>query len=236
MTRKLLPIIILVLVSGSAWAQSFDMDDAPVVRRQLKWRAGRSELMPRFGITANDPYFRNFIVSLGYNYHLNNWLSFGVNAGWSFPLKTGLTENVEQEKSLPGKSYSMPATYLGLVSDVHVGLVPFYGKMLLFGNTALAYDFHVLIGAGFIQVRWNSEAAHKISAEDKFAVAPTFGAGFRLFVDPGVAVSLDVVDHLALMNVNALPDYTVPGEEWTHNVAVMLSFSIMFPYQLSYEE
>ena len=251
MRTRVVALLLAMLVSFPAFAEKSTMDKAPVVRSQINWRNLRSELMPRMGVTLNDAYFRNFILSLGYNYHATNWLSFGANVGWAFPIKTGLTKNVEDEKSEIGKSFAMPATHLGLVADAHLGVTPLFGKFLLFGNTAVAYDVHFNFGAGVLQVRWNSELPTNFEAEDTLAFGPALGGGIRLFVDRGVAVSIDIIDYVVESNVSAvrqegkslsdcqarpLDCYTVGPAEWTHNVTAMISFGIMMPYDLTYEE
>lgn len=236
MIRRCLMVALLLLAATDALAQTPDMSDAPVVRKRLTWREGRVELLPSVGLTVNDRYFQNFLMGIGVNYHATNWISFGLSAGYGIPFKTGLTENIEAEKSLPGASYSMPATHLGLLADLHVGVVPFYGKMLLPGDIALAYDFHILGGIGVMQVVWNDEAAGRIRAEDQWELAPHFGAGFRVFVNEAFAVSIDVVDRLAATYVSARGDNSIPPEEWTHSIAVMLGFGIFLPSKVLTEE
>lgn len=245
-------LLVLLLAPAAAAADKDAMQDAPVVRRAINWRAERSELMPQLGTTFNDQYFKNVILALGYNYHATNWLSFGANVGYAFPLKTSMSENIETEKSEKGSSFIMPATHLGLVADAHIGLVPFYGKMLLMGDTAVAYDFHATVGFGVLQVLWNEDLPSSFNAEDGFRSAPVFGGGFRVFVDRGVAINVEVLDYFATMHVVAERDpdqkasecktrpldcYRVPASmDWTHNVMALVSFSIMMPYDLSYEE
>ena len=206
MRTRIIPLLLALLVSFPAFAEKSTMDKAPVVRSQINWRNLRSELMPRMGVTLNDAYFRNVIISLGYNYHATNWLSFGANVGWAFPMKTALAKNVEDEKSEDAKSFAMPATHLGLVADAHVGLTPIFGKFLLFGNTAVAYDMHVNFGAGVVQVLWNSELPTTFDAQDSVEPGPVFGAGIRLFVDRGVAVSIDIIDSEMLRDAQRHPE------------------------------
>jgi len=264
---KALALLAVVAVLGSAvpvMAQQKDaMAGAPVVRRQINWRAERSELMPQLGLTMNDPYFKNILVGVGYNYHATGWLSFGANVGYAFGIKTSLTEDIESEKSgveyenedgelAKGPSFAMPATHVGLLADAHVGIVPLYGKMLLMGEKALAYDFHLTGGFGLVQVLWNSDLPSSFDAVDEFRTGPVFGGGVRLFVDDAVAIGIDVLDYFVTMHVVAEKDpdraftecrerpldcYRVPDEmDWTHNVVAMVSFAIFMPGELTYEE
>lgn len=236
MKRCLLALSLLLVANEAAAQTSPDMNSAPVVRKQLEWREGRSELVPGVGITVNDRYFANFILSMGYSYHVNNWISFGANVGYGIPIKTQLSQDIEREKSSPGASYAVPATHLGLLADVHVAVVPIYGKFLLPGGLALAYDFHLFGGGGVMQVVWNSDAVDRISAEDQWELAPHFGGGFRFFIDSGVAVSLDIIDRLAATYTATRADSSIPPEEWTHTIAVMLNVGIFLPYHILTEE
>jgi outer membrane beta-barrel protein len=244
------------------------MQGAPVVRRAINWRSQRSELMPIVGTTINDAYFKNIVLGIGYNYYATNWLSFGATAAYALPIKTGLSDNIEQEKSVTIEtddtagtgdsvpaakaSFSVPATHLGLIADAHVGIVPLYGKFLLLGDTAVAYDFHLTAGFGVIQVLWNSDLPGTFKADDEFRPAPVFGGGIRIFVDRGVAIGAEVLDYFATMQVVAERDpdrsaseclerpldcYRVSSDmQWTHNIATMLTFSIFMPSDTSYEE
>jgi len=187
-------------------------------------------------MTINDRYFRNLVLGFGYNYHVTNWLSFGANVGYAVPIKTGLAENIESEKSEMGNSYSVPATHLGLVSDLHVSAIPLYGKVLLLNSVSLGYDFHFMAGAGLMQVMWNTEAIDNIQASDSFVFTPVFGGGLRVFVTHGVALNFDVIDRFGAMNVAAKGDGTVPAEEWTHNIMFQLGVSIFLPLKILTEE
>ncbi len=237
MMKRCLLLLPLLLLTTEAVAQTApDMNDAPVVRKRLQWREGRSEFIPGVGITLNDRYFNNFILGVGYAYHVNNWISFGANVGYGIPIKTSLSEDIEREKSAPGASYAVPATHLGLLADVHVSVIPIYGKLLLPGGLALAYDFHVFGGGGLMQVVWNADAIDRISAEDQWELSPHFGAGFRFFVDSGVAISLDIIDRLAATYTATRADSSIPPEEWTHSIALMLNVGIFLPYHILTEE
>lgn len=248
--RRLLVILLLVTVSQTAWAQATNMEKAPVVRRQIDWRSMRHQLVTRLGGTLTDVYFHNLMVSVGYNYHATNWFSIGANVGYAFPLASGITKRIEDEKkALSGKSFDMPATSLGLMLDAHASISPLYGKTLLLGKVAVAYDFYLQAGAGLMQVRWNSDLPSSFAAEDSFTPAIIGGGGLRLFLDKGVVFGIEVLDYIANMHVVAdrkagptvdatktLAGYEVGGEEWTNNIAFMVSIGVMLPFELKYDE
>lgn len=240
-------LLLVLLLPAAAWGQ--DMESAPMVRRRINWRSGRSELKPTLGWTLNDRYFHNFIISVGYNYHLLNWLAFGANVGWAFPVKTGLAERIEKEKSVEGMSFPIPASHLGLTADLRVEIGGIFGKTMFMGTTTLAYDVHGILGFGALQERWNSAASARLTNEELqpasgIKASPVAGIGVRVFVDKGLAVTLDVVDHMAFMYRTARSNsdgftFTIPDAAdapLVHNPMAMLSFSIMMPAEITYEE
>ena len=230
-------VFFLVAGSSSAQAESFDMNKAPEVKRGIQWRTQRSEISVVIGPTVEDPYFKNLVFSLGYNYHITNWLAVGLNAGYTLPIKTKLAKEIEAERTSPGNSFSIPATYLGFVGDLHMEISPIYGKSMVMNSGVLAYDFHILLGAGFMQVVWNEDVKSRIKAtESEFAIAPMWGAGTRLFINRMFAVTVDVKDYFARMYTHGNTDYDVPKKKWEHNIAVMVGFSIFLPTEAGYDE
>ena len=244
MMRRMILVIMVLLVLVPMPVLAQDMARAPMVRNRITWRTGRSELKPAIGWTLNDRYFHNIIINAGYTYHILDWLGVGANVGYAFPIMTGLAKNIEAEKKQEGLSFPIPASHLGLLADAHVELSD-GGKAMLSGRASMAYDFHLILGFGVVQVKWNSEAESRLDSEEKafgFKPSPKVGLGFRVFLDDGVAITFDIIDHMAYMHTAAkvsedYQSYTFPrNETFIHNVSAMLSFSIMMPYLTGYED
>jgi len=246
--RRILALLTLVVgLTTVAGAFAEDMSGAPMVRRKITWRTGRSELRPSLAWTVNDRYFNNFIIGLGYNYHFLDWLAAGANVGWAFPIKTSLADSVEEQKKTDTFSFPIPASHFGLLADAHVELSPGTGKFMLWNQIAVAYDFHAILGIGTVQVRWNSDAEARFGGQEEdaggFKLSPKVGLGMRVFLDRGIALTVEVVDHMAYMYKAAEvtadgKHYTFPKEdpEFCHNLAAVLGFSIMMPFETGYEE
>lgn len=235
-TRLTLTLVAaMILVSGMAHGQSIDMRSAPLVKRGLELWKGRSEISLQFGSTIEDPYFRNLQLHLGYDYYLLNWLSLGGNLGYSLPMKTRLTEEIERDRSVAGNSFAIPATYFGAMAEIHANLLPIYGKTLWINSVATAFDYHFTLGVAGIQVLWNKDAAGQFQGQDEFVVAPVLGVGIRLFINQRLAISIDVKDYIANMNIHGAYDYTIPEKEWVNNVVFNLGFSLFLPLEAEYE-
>lgn len=251
MMRRLLVLTLLLSVLLPSLAVAQEMTDAPMVRKKIRWRAQRHELQPltSLGITLNDRYFRNVIINLGYTYHFLDWLGLGVNVGYAFPIKTSLADDVESANRVDTgdlvKSFPVPATHLGFMADGHLRF-SLGGKAMLFNRLAVGYDFHALLGVGVLQVKWNSESKSRfkgVKPDDSWKLSPKVGLGFRVFFSRAVAVSVDVIDHMAYMHAAAEVSgehndvYTLPAnEEFLHNFACMLSVSLMLPFETTHED
>jgi outer membrane beta-barrel protein len=231
----ILAVCFLFPAGGGPLAQTLDMKKAPVVKRNIGWRTARSELSLHLGSTIEDPYFRNMLMQVGYNYHLLNWLSFGGNLGYAFPLKTPLAEDIEAQRSSAGKSFSIPATHFGFMAEAHMQLIPLFGKSMIANSFVLAYDFHFILGAAAVQVLWNNDVRDRILAEAAIRPAGVVGAGVRLFLNRSIAINLEVKDYICQMYTYGNIDMSVPAEGWENNVAFTLGFSMFMPAEVGYE-
>ncbi|TVR03138.1 MAG: outer membrane beta-barrel domain-containing protein [Deltaproteobacteria bacterium] len=190
----LLPIGSFVAVgsyAGEAVAQSRSFDEGPVVRRVLLFRSDRFEVTPMLGSSLNDVYERSFFVGGIAQYHLTNTFSIGVNAFYS-PLATKTSLYSNFESASPDRFSRMSTARTFLTTDLHVGMVPFSGKLNLAGRNVLYYDVHLFAGFG--------AAMRASDAEDLSGVraGPAFGAGARLFLRDDLALRLVVRDHVHL--------------------------------------
>jgi outer membrane beta-barrel protein len=244
-------LLLILLALGCAFpldglAQD-SMANAPMVREKIQYRAQRHEVKIGLGSTINDRYFYNFVLNLGYDYHFLDWLAAGVNIGYAFPIKAARTKEIEEEKKVVTESstreFPMPATHLGMLADAHV-LVSFGGKLMAMNKAAVPFDFHIMVGIGVLQTKWNeaAEANFKDEPKDDWLMSPRIGIGFRLFLAKGVSIAADIVDHMAYQYTvagvdHATYDYCITGKqcepkaerEWKNNVAAMLNVNVMFP-------
>ncbi len=234
MTRTLLITTVLLLVTGVAFGQEFDMKRAPAVRNRILLREGRHEIFPGISSLVSGRYYHGLVFRLGYRYHITDWFAVGAEGGYALNWQTGLARNIQRERSTETMAFSIPATHLGAVAGAHLSFTPMSGKLLLF-NYALHYDFHLNIGASGLQVLWNKAAADDVSVGDEFVVAPMMGGGFRLFLNRSMALTLDLTDHFANMYVAAPAGdnntLSTPSRVWTHNMMATLSLNILLPYR-----
>jgi len=234
--RRISCIFLFAMVlSGTALGQDYDMRKAPVVRNKTLMREGRHEIAPGLSSLFNGRYYHAIVFHAAYRYHITDWFAVGAEGGHALSWKTGLANNVESERSTEAMAFSIPATQIGAMGNVHLAFTPKVGKLLLFGRHALHFDFHMNVGASALQVKWNEAAADSVSVGNEFAIGPMLGGGFRLFFNRGLALSIDMTDHFVNMYVAAPTDsknvVSTPERAWTHNMMATLTLNIFLPYR-----
>lgn len=225
MSRRLFAIVsalalALVVGQGVATAQSrnINIDDAPALRREIKWRAERFEVMPTFSQTFHDSYVQNFLVGLDLNYHIKNWVSIGLNFAFGFKRNTNLTKQINDTL---GRSIEVAQLRMLLLANVQ--FAPIYGKFSLFGKAMAYYDLHLLIGVGMAQIKSNGDLIGS-----SFNFAPAIGVGFRLFATEYLGINVEFRDVIVKQALNVANDGTV-SKRFVNNLMYTIGISVLLP-------
>jgi outer membrane beta-barrel protein len=104
-----------------------------------------------------------------------------------------------------------------------VTFVPFYGKSMLFGRYPVAYDFHIMLGAGYAA----TTGTGRISTGSAFA--PVVGVGARFFASEWISVDLGVRDYIVNMPLVAPAAVVNPESTFVQNFMVTIGVSFFFP-------
>ncbi|MCA9563252.1 MAG: outer membrane beta-barrel domain-containing protein [Myxococcales bacterium] len=216
--KSLIIVFVLSLaVTPVAMAQSRSLEEGPIVRRQLLFRSARLELTPMLQHSLNDTYQRTLFLGLGVNYHLTNAFSIGLTAGWgALSYDTGLADNIAA--SNPAVNRRLNFAENTLLTNIHIGFVPFYGKFNFLRASTINWDFHLIVGAAGALVSADSPDI------EGFKFGPAFGAGFRFYVNGDTALSLDVTDHMYSV-ADIQRDGTRADEQFSHTVLFSLGVS-----------
>ncbi|HAN30452.1 MAG TPA: hypothetical protein DCQ06_02540, partial [Myxococcales bacterium] len=100
-TRRLaLCLATMLLVSAvmqphRVCAEEDVLSGSPVVRKNLMYRAARHEINGMIGMTLADPYVRNVLPGVRYDYHLFDWLSVGGRLQVGIPVVTNLYNEID---------------------------------------------------------------------------------------------------------------------------------------------
>jgi hypothetical protein len=183
----------------------------PAVRRLRLHREDRFDIAVHGTFTLLDEFRRHIMPGLRLNYHFTDWLGIGVFGGYMFSYNTALSEEI-QDKAINQRSCEQnpnsSACRLSAVNlcrgedcfaDNQLGnmqwyvapqltLVPFRGKLSLFGAAFLDTDISFFVGPAFIGVNERAECRGGACAdpasftlEHRVAIAPTFGLGFNFY-------------------------------------------------------
>lgn len=200
------------------------LDDHPAIHNKVKILDGRHMLTPGFGFTVNDDYVQNFIGSLGWRYYLQSWLGIGVNIGVGAGVDTGLTDQINTELNAGGRTAPPISTSaIRLAADFTAELVPFQGKFMIFGNTMLRTDFHILAGFGVAMTAGSGRL------EDEVSLMPTFGAGVRIFPSEWISVGIDIRNLVIKRALSDRRDGSVPEASFGMNWLVGFSVGFFLP-------
>ncbi|MCA9521544.1 MAG: outer membrane beta-barrel domain-containing protein [Myxococcales bacterium] len=212
--------LLVVLVHGEASAQSrnINIDDAPALRREIKWRAERFEIMPTFSQTFHDAYVQNFLVGLDLSYHIKNWVSIGLNFAFGFKRNTNLTKQINDTLG-----QSIEVAQLRLLLMANVQFAPIYGKFTMFNKAMAYYDLHLLVGVGMAQIKSNGELIGS-----SFNFAPMVGVGFRLFATEYLGINVDFRDVIVKQALNVASDGTV-SKKFVNNLMYTIGISVLLP-------
>jgi outer membrane beta-barrel protein len=226
-------ISLLFLLSFSAAAYGADVRDEPVLKNRRLYRGARHEITPAVGVTLFDHYQHHVFVGVGYKYFIFDWLGVGGEFLYAAPVLTSLGNDVKSEYSKPGTENdpnfgtTVTSSHIQFMANAVIELTPLSGKAMILSQVPFAYDFHVMGGAGFVNVKGEG------SLDDKPGFSPFFGAGMRFFVTPGIAVSLDVRDYMVNMVEAGSLEGLNKSASFVHNVAFMMGVNFLLPFELA---
>lgn len=183
----------------------------PAVRRMRLHREERFDLAVHGTFTLLDEFRRHIMPGLRLNYHFYDWLGVGVFGGYMFSYNTALSDEI-QDKAINQRSCEQnPNSTACRLSAVNLcrgpdcladnqlanmqwyvapqlTVVPFRGKLSLFGAAFVDTDISLFVGPAIVGVNERTECgAGECSDEDAFslshrvAVGPTFGLGFNFY-------------------------------------------------------
>jgi outer membrane beta-barrel protein len=133
-----------VSATASAPEQKTLAERIPSVTRRVFVKKSRVELTPAVGLSLNDPFYDNVVISGKAAYHVTEWL--WVEAGGDFfgALKSAVPVTGGGNPTPP--KYNRPKFGAGM----DVGFAPLYGKFSLMAEHVIHFDTYVALGAGVI--------------------------------------------------------------------------------------
>lgn len=183
-------LVLTLLVPQMAMADDV-LENAPVTRRALQYRAGRQELGVNFNATLGDPYTRNLLPGVRYGYHILEWLSVGADLMYGIPVTTANADQVAAKVKTINPNFVMEPSSISYMAAARVQAAPLVGKFVAFGSLPIQFDLHATLSFGIAGLTGGPTID---AAQKNFSIAPGVGGGFRVFVARVLAINVDLQD------------------------------------------
>ncbi len=221
----------ITIVGSPNLAHAEDDDvlaNSPVVRRQLMPRAGRHELAGLFGTSLGDPYVRNLLPGVRYDWHLFDWLSVGGRLQFGIPVTTAMFEEIDTKVAHSNESFEMEASSLRFIGLCHASVSPLVGKLLAFSSLPVNFDLHFDLSAGVVGVGSNGP-------DLEAGVGFSFGAGggVRIFLSRVLALTFDLQAISADRALSVNRDSKEAGGKTRFNMIFDVGLSFFMPPKLT---
>ena len=216
-------------VAPQAWADDV-LENSPVVRRNLQYRAARHEVAAVFGATLGDPYVRNLLPGARYDMHLYDWLSVGADLRVGIPMRRQLSDDIEVRVLKSNDTFEMDASHLRFLAGAHASVSPLIGKFVAFGSLPVTFDVHATIGFGAAGIAGSGRL------KDSISMAPSVGGGTRVFLSRVLALTVEMtslfIDRTLAVDRNSQP----PGSQFRPNLMLTAGLSFFMPPELTRAE
>ncbi len=205
------------LVKDAPAATPETQDRIKAVPRKAVLKLHRFEVAAFGAASVNDAYYTHLAGSGSLLFHLHDAFALGVGADYLYAHPRGTNVDVVRFSLT-----SVPAVYElpKLFAHADFYWTPIYGKVSLFDDAIVHFDFYATVGGGVAMV-----------ADERRRPAVNLGLGQRFFVNDWVALRLEVRDHLFVddQEVNGQPRSDVQSY-----VMFMLGASFYFPFTFEY--
>jgi outer membrane beta-barrel protein len=151
MRTKALIVLLLAAVPATSFAADETLVEKSVVRNRLFSVGGRFELGLNVGFSVLSELTDHYVFDLQASYNLTDWFAIELLAGYAYSQHTSLADDVQSKfdmnnaKTADDLANLWEMTLNGLIG---VRFQPIYGKIGLFAEYPLHFQFYIAAGAG----------------------------------------------------------------------------------------
>jgi outer membrane beta-barrel protein len=259
--RKLVTLLVGFTVIGislsteAAQERKSPLTNAPAIRKRLELRNNRVEFGVGAGVTIGQDFYNALLIMPRLSYHMTDWLALGVFGGlnvtkkWKSTFNSDLQEALDLgDKTLGVAKSSDPKTPTAPIADAtmnrinnlagaQIEFLPLAGKLALFGNAFMYFDFYIFGGAAIVNLINSGNlpgacADSNLSASDALfyscsanvekgmKIAANGGLGAHAFLNNYLAIAIEIRD-LVYKNNSAGRD--VNGDKKTNSSDLKLT-------------
>lgn len=208
-------LIVLMALSAPAFGQSLAEGEIAIIQPKPVLLQHRVEVIPRFGVSFNDPLISQFHSGGSLYYHISETYHVGATFEWyDFGDSVGGTTSTYDEVIRISSTIPEVAP-VDFFAAAEFGWVPIHGKFALFDALIVYYDIFALAGVGVI------------STLDEIHPAATLGLGQRTFLTDWLSIIFELKDRAYF---EPLPS----GNAFTNILSVSVGFGFFLPPTFDY--
>ncbi|MGB0647574.1 MAG: outer membrane beta-barrel domain-containing protein [Bradymonadia bacterium] len=204
------------------------LKDEDAVRNRMLYRKGRISVAPALSMTLNDAYRRNVLIGFDGIYNISDEIGVGLSGFFGLAYNTSLADQLETKRKETVEEGAFAD--IGYLVTSEIVYTPVFGKAAFAGEISVAYDMHLIAGAGLMGLSGGGDL-------NSAAPVGTIGAGLRVFLDQAMAISVQVRDYIVYRANNEVPDvYADQGDggvssekKVMNQFALTVSYAFFFP-------
>ena len=188
----------------------------PSVTRRAFVKQGRLEVFPTVSLSLNDPFYDHVIGTLGISYHVLESLSIGVAGDYY--------ESLASKVPVTGKvgGFQLDVNRPLYAGRLEAAWSPFYGKVSLFAENVLHFDFYVIAGGGMI--------GRKVGGSTGEGV---IGVGEHFFFNEWMGLRVELRDQMFMLG--RYPD-DPKRQDLQNLMSVVVGLSFFVPPSFQHEQ
>ncbi|GEM_PF-3307418 len=217
------------VVPTEARADEDVLENSPVVRRQLQYRESRHEVSGVVGLSLSDPFVRNVLPGIRYDYHTFDWLSIGARVLVGIPVQTAMFESVDEKVARSNETFVMEATSLRFAFLAHTSVSPVVGKLLAFDSLPINFDIHFDLIAGVVAVGSTGDNIEGTGIQFTGGA----GGGLRIFISKVLAFTADLQTLVIDRPMSVNRDSKAAGGKSRFNGLALVGLSFFMPPELT---
>lgn len=221
----------------------------PAVQNRFFTKERRFEIAPMFGYVPNNPFSQRFVGGVAIAYHFSELIAAEGVVNYSPDLGVNDLKNLTRQlvvianDGADNAEFQQPLDKVTLQAGFTARFTPLYGKINLFGEAVVNFDFYGSVGLGMLSLV-NYYANYKDPGDDgevvvleevgnEVKLSPIIGLGANFFINQTVALKLDARFNFY---IDGQPDYdpsTENDDELTdqlnNNFVVSFGLALYFP-------
>ncbi len=190
--------------------------DIAVINKKYMPKTKRFELSLQGMVGLNNAFFNNLGVSAHLDWYLNE--SWGIELSYYHLIDSEreITKNLADERQIETRSFVLPLNYMGGA----LKWAPFYGKMALFEDRIVSFDWFITLGGGVTETQLEKEPTLHL------------GLGQYLALSKNMAFRWDINWHAynaTILRKNQPSGSFIEDEELHNDLFLAIGLSFFFP-------